>query len=93
MNKVTLFLGWVGDFRCLVLSRGLPTRGGQKKFRERTLRQLPARHVFSGQNLRGEQARRFAGRAAHEIRVGDQSQDCKKIDLTIPQKVLARADK
>jgi hypothetical protein len=37
--------------------------------------QLPARGYLRGQNLEGSQARRFAGRAAHEIRAGDQSQD------------------
>ena len=38
--------------------------------------QLPARRVLRGQDSQRRQARRFAGRAAHEVRVGDQSQDC-----------------
>ena len=39
--------------------------------------QLPARRIFRGQNPEGSQARRSAGGAADEVRVGDQSQDGK----------------
>ena len=39
--------------------------------------QLPARRIFRGQNPEGSQACRSAGGAAHEVRVGDQSQDGK----------------
>ena len=37
--------------------------------------QLPARRILHGQNSEGSQACRPAGRAADEVRVGDQSQD------------------
>src|SRR5262249_15539196 len=39
--------------------------------------QLPARRILRGQNFEGRKARRFAGRAAHEVRAGDQFEDGK----------------
>ena len=36
---------------------------------------LPARRQLRGQNPQGSQARRFAGRAADEVRAGDQSEN------------------
>jgi hypothetical protein len=73
MNKVTLWLVAIFVVGAVEVA---DAQQPKKVLRGVPCGQLPAHHVFRGQNLEGSQARRFAGRAAHEIRVGDQSQDC-----------------